>query len=685
MGAASALAAVMHQLFEKNGDRRELMEYAMKRHRSHGPGLATNLSELWQILVHYVGSPDAGEVVCVLDAFDECEEGDRETLLEQIKGFYEGTRGHAQGGRLRFLITSRPHDGIELALGKLLTIGALVHLDGDGLSREISDEINLVIDEKLPTITASFTEQERRQISGSLKEMKQRTYLWLRLTFDIIKKAPSRFGRVRDLENLLANLPSEVSEAYEQILSRSSDRRQTETLLNIVIAAQRSLTLHEANIALTLALDDTVLASIDDLSPWPTDRFKGVVQNLCGMLVTVCDGKLALIHQTARDFLLSPDSTQKDGAWRGCLSLAKAHRTISHACLHYLRLLAEHTSTASQLYLDPKEYQALQHDHYFLSYAAAHWPTHFVEAEMVLGSKPAIHITDNDHALALCDQVNAHVWAPQHFSRGSFLRWWTWTKLALAAYIGLAPVVEEILSQCSFDDDISLNMRCSDFGTPLQTAAAGGHESVVRVLLDKGAEVDQDGNIGHDDSRGGNKGYGTALRIAAARGYRDVVGTLLKHGANASCQKGKGTALEAARAGGHEDVVEILTNAERNGGGDNPAETSIEESGNESGSEMPLLPSWFDHDDFEAEMFWEGTPRHQPAQTSAWDNGRDGDSRLSPTGFPLPGYIPPEVSLKRAMALQYMIDAEGSYEFTELGEGHHKVGQLNMSVPWLRT
>lgn len=84
--------------------------------------------------------------------------------------------------------------------------------------------------------------------------MENRTYLWLHLTFDIIEKSPSEFGKRAHVEKPLSELPSRVSDAHEKILSRSTSQSLTEILLQIVLSAAQPLTLDEANIALTLAL-----------------------------------------------------------------------------------------------------------------------------------------------------------------------------------------------------------------------------------------------------------------------------------------------------------------------------------------------------------------------------------------------------------------------------------------------
>jgi hypothetical protein len=83
---------------------------------------------------------------------------------------------------------------------------------------------------------------------------------------------------------------------------------------------------------------------------------------------------------------------------------------------------------------------------------------------------------------------------------------------------------------------------------PLYYMALGGLRKAVKLLLDKGADLNAQGGL-----------YGNALQAASARGHKQVVKLLLDKGADLNAQGGDyGNALQAASLGGHEQVVKLL-------------------------------------------------------------------------------------------------------------------------------
>ncbi|KAL6909169.1 hypothetical protein GGI43DRAFT_429787 [Trichoderma evansii] len=345
MDSTSALCAILHQLFTKDSTG-SLIEYALSKK------LTKTFSELWRILESCAKSPNIGEIVCLLDALDECNRDSRLQLVEQLKKFYtEQENLSSHPSKLKFLITSRPYDNLEASFRKFSDTTTYIRFDGDGKSEQISREINIVIDARMRDIGYGLADEDRRSISQRLKRMENRTYLWLHLTFKIIEQNPSEYSR-----------------------SRSKDSEKTKALLQIVLAAERPLTLDEANIALTLALERKWYTSNAEFEKdkWQDpDIFKTVVKNLCGLLISVYDSRLFLLHQTVREFLMAEPGSQNK--WKGRFNMRQSHGTLSLSCLR-LRYLSQ----------SDKSIDTWFRTYPFLEYANYNWLSHYIESKILV-------------------------------------------------------------------------------------------------------------------------------------------------------------------------------------------------------------------------------------------------------------------------------------------------------------
>ena len=68
---SKAISAILHQLFTKIPD---LVEHAVPAFDENGDELPSMFSTLWEVLENAAADSRSGEVVCILDALDECEE-----------------------------------------------------------------------------------------------------------------------------------------------------------------------------------------------------------------------------------------------------------------------------------------------------------------------------------------------------------------------------------------------------------------------------------------------------------------------------------------------------------------------------------------------------------------------------------------------------------------------------------
>ncbi|KAL9133666.1 MAG: hypothetical protein Q9175_005155 [Cornicularia normoerica] len=556
---ANALSALLHQLFENT----TLITHALSSYRSYGEKLRDAFSELWGILIKSAEDSEAGEIICVLDALDECEENARNQLIKQLVHFFSQEESCQNPSlKLKFLVTSRPYDDLEHNFQRLSGVSTYVHFDGDDKSQRIGQDINLVIDAKIPHIMGDFNDEDRKRISNRLKEMDNHTYLWLFLTIDIIEKSPSNFRKTSSIDSLLSDLPSKVSDAYERILDRSTNEVNARILLQLIVSATRPLSLQEANVALTIATRKESCRSQGALELWSLQDFKSTVQNMCGLFVSVHDGKLFLIHQTAREFLLmTKESPSHAGKWKGSLDMAAAHSITSQVCLEYLNFddfaSTPHLSQNAYTQLNDEvfhlfDYAALNwpsQDAYtrpndegfdLFDYAALNWPTHYRSQRSELAKD------SRWDAQRLCNTPFSQ--APQWFRKycdSRYLSSLGWTSLQKASLLGIVCVVEDFLNEGA-----DINDQGENYGTALQAASSEGYNQVVQLLLNSGADV---------NARGGDRN--TALQAASFYGHDQVVQLLLNNGADINAQGGQyGTALQVASFNGHNQVVQMLLN-----------------------------------------------------------------------------------------------------------------------------
>ena len=80
-------------------------------------------------------------------------------------------------------------------------------------------------------------------------------------------------------------------------------------------------------------------------------------------------------------------------------------------------------------------------------------------------------------------------------------------------------------------------------------AAAAGHTKIVKLLLEKGAKV---------DNREGDGGSYTALTFAVSGGHEEVVKMLVEAGAERGIRSHEGTPLEIARKKKIHGIVKLL-------------------------------------------------------------------------------------------------------------------------------
>lgn len=233
--------------------------------------------------------------------------------------------------------------------------------------------------------------------------------------------------------------------------------------------------------ALTLANQEGGLTAYNALDLWPQRSLKSTIKNLCGLFVSVYDGKVSLIHQTAREFLMDANTSRASPSakWQGSLSLATAHCTIARVCVLYLKfddfaIASEAGPESDGTYRAWRDMLQRDARYDLLGYACLNWAIHY-------SSQPR-NIAE-DIRKAAQDLCNIPLPYQRYWFRiyeyENMLPLKSWTSLGIASLFGLPDAVQSFLN-----DDADANTQIGTLGSALEIASSKGHLHVAHILLD---------------------------------------------------------------------------------------------------------------------------------------------------------------------------------------------------------
>jgi ankyrin repeat domain-containing protein 50 len=546
-----ALCCILRQLFMQK--RVLLSEAILEQFEADEENFTSSFDELWSTLINVAKNKNAGEIICLLDAIDECENCGRLQLIKALCKLY----GISRDFNLKFLLTSRPYGNIRRGFQPLeIPELPMIHLSGESEveMKKISQEIDIFIKARVYDISGKLMlmDDEQELLLQKLMHIPNRTYLWVHLTLDLIESDINidKAG----IDETTSHLPYTVDEAYERILLKSHNSEEAKKLLHIVVAAIRPLTLEEMSLALTLREEHKSYRGLDLKS---TERFREYVRDLCGLFVMVIDSRIYLLHQTAKEFLVQNNLTNpshtvhRDFRWKYSLQPQESHHILTEICIRHLLFIEFKTNPLKRKMI----LSQYVNDHIFLDYSAKNWAAHFHKS----------HIGDNiviESLLRICDVTSNYCltwfrvyWTSTHMDFPE-----NFTTLMIASYFGLRAVVKVLLEI----DSSGLDSKDNTYGrSALSWAAGNGFDSITKILI-RGPKIRLKNMVKLAFRKGAQvqlvDKYGrTPLSYAAWNGHMAVVKMLLKAGALVdSTDEIGGTPLSYAICNGHRAVVELL-------------------------------------------------------------------------------------------------------------------------------
>ncbi|KAJ5155715.1 hypothetical protein N7492_008518 [Penicillium capsulatum] len=387
-------------------------------------------------------------------------------------------------------------------------------------------------------------EERHEKIKEKLTTGAQGVFRYVECQLKALRQVQNR----NQLDKCLRTLPRGLDETYERALCSIAEENfdDVRRVLTLLCFSARPLTINELIDAHAVDLNEPCQLDRDGRSYFEK---VGLVDVCLGLVelstVEGDDGQsntfVRIAHFSVQEYLQS-DRILQQKAKGFAMQSARANTEIARICLVYLLEPA--------LSRGPLGKEKLT-EFPFARFAAMHWYDHYEKCEKERSEIQQLVLR------LFKDGMKAFVtWIRLHDLDGP---WKNDVNRSLAdiplplyyaGLLGLEFVLNRILPVDTGDSRLAetVNAQGGLFGNALQAASNRGHDKVVEMLLDRGADVNAQGGF-----------YGNALQAASLNGHDKVVQMLLDRGADVDAQGGlHGNAFQAGSEGGHDKVVEML-------------------------------------------------------------------------------------------------------------------------------
>ncbi|KAL7799610.1 hypothetical protein V8C43DRAFT_275615 [Trichoderma afarasin] len=248
---------------------------------------ANALFILCDIFETITNDPDLTDVICIVDALDECVKDCRHLLNLIIK----------TSGRVKWLLSSRNEKDIENGLDQ---VPQRLILELKQNAERISTSIDAYITHNIQAIKA-LKDDKQLQVKtfDILKSKAQGTFLWVSLVVEQLHKT-DRW----ELEHVLEEMPKDLKSLYGLILDqigKLGERGQEacHVLLSIITTAMRPLRLGE----LLVFINSHWKGSRHFKTTYALRDVRDMVKT-CGSILSIRDDTVYFIHQSAKDHVV---------------------------------------------------------------------------------------------------------------------------------------------------------------------------------------------------------------------------------------------------------------------------------------------------------------------------------------------------------------------------------------------
>lgn len=282
---SDATAVLRGLIFRLIVQQPSLISHVRAKYDIAGPKLFEGINvwvSLTEILTNMLKDPNLEDTVLVIDALDECITN-RPQLLEFI------AKATSRDSCAKWLVSSRNWPDIEEQLADASNIRVQLELNADSISNAVQTFIQFKVDQL--TLNKKYDTQTKTAVKHHLISNADGTFLWVALVCQML--ADPKLRKWNTLTKL-NSFPPGLDALYKRMLmyiDESEDADLCKEILAIVSIVYRPITLEELK---------GLLQSLEDFQ---TGDLKEVI-GLCGSFLTIRNGVILFVHQSAKDYLL---------------------------------------------------------------------------------------------------------------------------------------------------------------------------------------------------------------------------------------------------------------------------------------------------------------------------------------------------------------------------------------------
>ncbi|KAL7793996.1 hypothetical protein V8C43DRAFT_280834 [Trichoderma afarasin] len=239
---------------------------------------------LSEMLLNILHDPKVADVVLIVDALDECET-DSAKLLEFITKY-------ASLPRVKWAISSRNTLSIQQRLETFIQNGIL-SLELKANAETVSNAVDSYIEHKISRLrSVQHNQGQRDEIRDILREKANGTFLWVSLVVKELEDVQSW-----EVMEVVKEVPMDLTAVYRRMITQIRQQRRGNAkfcwkIISTIFTAYYPLRLGE--LGLLSGLPKNISAHLESIANLVT---------LCGSFLTIRQGIVYFIHQSAKEFL----------------------------------------------------------------------------------------------------------------------------------------------------------------------------------------------------------------------------------------------------------------------------------------------------------------------------------------------------------------------------------------------